>query len=223
MRMAIALGATAMPSRGPAGRLATGEGVDPLLERGVGRQREIEALADAVGVEPDELARGVDDRPARRAGRERRRVLDRAGDPPAARAAERALDAGDEADGDARRAAGRGRGAEHRRADAGCPSPYRERRGAGRVDLDDREVAVPVDAGDPPGRGPAIGEANGGLAAAQVVGVRDDAAVGDDDARAALPLPDADDRGTDLLARPTRRPPGALRGRSWCEGSPWSQ
>ena len=187
-----------MPSRGRVRRLATGEGLDPLLECGVGRQREIEALADAVGVQPDELARGIDERPARRARRERRRVLDRTGDPPATRPTERALDARDEADRDAGCATGRGRRAEHRGADARLPVAVSERRGAGRVDLDDREVAVPVDAGDPPGRGPAIGEANGGLATAQVVGVRDDATVGDDHARATLALADADDRGTHL-------------------------
>ena len=111
----------------------------------------------------------------------------------------RALDAGHEAHGDPGCATGRGRGTEHRRPDRGLAVAVAQRCRTAGVDLDDREVAVPVDARDPPGRGPAIGEADRGLAAAEVVGVRDDAAVRDDDAGAALPLPDADHRGTDLL------------------------
>ena len=71
-----------------------------------------------------------------------------------------------------------------------------DRRRAAGVDLDDREVAVPVDAGDGAAGGAAVGEADRDLAAAQVVGVGEDAAVGDDDAGAAEPGADPDDGRT---------------------------
>ena len=62
----------------PRRRLAAAERVDPVAQRRVGRQGEVEALADPVRVEADEPARRVEQRPARRAGRERRGVLDAA-------------------------------------------------------------------------------------------------------------------------------------------------
>ena len=64
---------------------------------------------------------------------------------------------------------------------------------AGRVDGHDGEVAVPVDAGDGAAGRAAVGEADGHLAAAEVVGVGQDGTVGDDDAGAAGAGPDPDD------------------------------
>ena len=94
------------------------------------------------------------------------------------------------------------------RANTGVPMPARlrvapvdGRRVAG-VDLDHGEVAVGVGPGDAAALAAAVGEADGGLVPAQVVGVGEDAALGDDDAGAHAPAAsDADDR----RARPGRR------------------
>ena len=70
-----------------------------------------------------------------------------------------------------------------------------DRRGTGRVDCHDREIAVAIDTGHgAAGRAP-VGERDGDLVAAQVVGIGQDLAVGDDDAGAAGVAPDADDGG----------------------------
>ena len=52
----------------PARRLAAAEGVDPLAQGGVGRQRQVEAFADPVGVQADQPAGRVEERAAGRAG-----------------------------------------------------------------------------------------------------------------------------------------------------------
>ena len=68
---------------------------------------------------------------------------------------------------------------------------------AGGVDGDDREVAVGVDAGHGALRRASVAERHGHLAAAQVVGVGQDPAVGDDDAGAAGMAADGDDGRAD--------------------------
>ena len=74
--------------------------------------------------------------------------------------------------------------------DSGC---------AGRVDVDDREVAVAIPAGDRAAGPTAVGEGDGDLVAAQVVGIGQDLAVGDDDAGAARAATDPDDGRADAL------------------------
>jgi hypothetical protein len=86
------------------------------------------------------------------------------------------------------------------------------RRGACRIDLDDREVAVAVDAADGSGRGATVAERHGDLVTAQVVGVGQDAAVGDDDAATADPAADPDDGGSGRAVH------GADRGGELFEG-----
>ena len=66
-RRATCAGATAMPRVRALVALAAGQRIDPRLQRLVGRQREVEALADAVRVEAEERAVGVDQRAAGRA------------------------------------------------------------------------------------------------------------------------------------------------------------
>ena len=70
---------------------------------------------------------------------------------------------------------------------------------AGGVDVDDREVAVAVPAGDGAARATAVGERDGDFVAAQVVGIGQDLAVGDDDAGAARAAADPDDGRADAL------------------------
>ena len=77
------------------------------------------------------------------------------------------------------------------------PDAQATRRDVGRVDLHDGEVAVPVDTLGGAAGGPAVGEPDGHLGSAQVVGVGEDAAVADDDAGAAEPGADPDDGGAD--------------------------
>ena len=76
-------------------------------------------------------------------------MLDAAVDAAAAWPAERSRDRRDEAERDPAPAAVRGRGPEDGRADRepGAVAPF-EGGGSGRVDLDDREVAVAIDARD---------------------------------------------------------------------------
>jgi hypothetical protein len=72
----------------PRGLLAAGERVDAVAHGTVGRHGEDQAAVAADGVEAEQAPRRVDERPARGAARERRRVLDRAADPPAPGTAE---------------------------------------------------------------------------------------------------------------------------------------
>ena len=201
-RRATCDGAMATPSRARVGRLAAAQRVDPRAQRGVGRQGEVEALADPVGVEADEPAVRVDERaarrtraPAARCARRCRRCAGRPGPRNARATAETRPNV------TRRPAAVRGRGAEDGacRSSSAAPSPQASGGGAGRVDLDDREVAVAVDAGDGAARPPAVGEGDGDLVAAQVVGVGQDRAVGDDDAGAAGAAADPDDGWADAL------------------------
>ncbi len=80
-----------------------------------------------------------------------------------------------------------------------APSAQVDRGRPGRVDVDDREIAVAVPAGHGPARATAVSERDGDFVAAQVVGVGQDLAVGDDDAGAARPAADPDDGRADAV------------------------
>ena len=193
----------ATPSRGRSRRLATAERVDPAAQGGVGRQGEVEPLADPVRVQADERPSPSTSAPPDEPGASGAvcSTLPAIRRPPGPRNARRHAETRPNVTRDA--AADGGRGAEDGRAHvervAGAPG---DRRGAGRVDRDDREVAVGVDAGDGAARGSPVGEGDRDLVAAQVVGVGQDLAVGDDDAGATAVSADADDR----TARPRWRP-----------------
>jgi hypothetical protein len=124
-------------------------------------------------------------------------VFDAAADEPTARPSERALSAGDEADRRANAAAGRARDREDDRSNRriGRRRPHQRSR-AGRVDLQDREIAVHVLAEQTPAGVPAVREDTGGFVAVNVVGVGEDAVLGDYHARPAAPTSaDADHSG----------------------------
>ena len=74
-----------------------------------------------------------------------------------------------------------------------------QRRGARCVDGDDGEIAVRIDPSDLAPRRSPIGERDRDLTAAQVVGVGQDLAIGDDDAGSASVAPHAHDRRSDAL------------------------
>ena len=93
-----------------------------------------------------------------------------------------------------------GPGAEDRGPDAErlTVAPLEGRRGGG-VDVDDREVAVAVPAGNGAAEAATVGERDGDLVTAQVVGIGQDLAGGDDDAGAARAAADPDDRWADAV------------------------
>ena len=66
------------PEAGRLHRVALGQVVDTSPERGVERARHVEAVADPMGVDGDNVASGVDQRAARRAPHQGRGVLDAA-------------------------------------------------------------------------------------------------------------------------------------------------
>ena len=163
----------------PLRRLAATKRIDPLAKLVVGRQREVEALADAVRVDADEPAGCVEERATGRARRERRRVLDAALDPPATGATEGTRDRGHKSERHSRSAAVARSGAEDRRPDSKCGTvaPL-ERRCIGGVDVDRRKIAFAVEAGDGAADASAVGERDGDLVTADVVGIGDDLARG---------------------------------------------
>ena len=130
-------GATATPSRARRGVSPRDSASTRGAQGGVGRQGEVEALADPVGVEPDEPALGIEQRAAGRSGRERRGVLDAAVDPTAARAAELARDRGHEPERDPRAATVARPGAEDRGADRKriAVAPVERRRAPGSTSM----------------------------------------------------------------------------------------
>src|SRR3954454_15548583 len=81
-----------------------GRGINAAAQRRVCGKREVEPLADPVGVDTDELAGGVQECSARRPRRERRGVLDTAVDSAATGTAEGACDGGDHPESDSRAA-----------------------------------------------------------------------------------------------------------------------
>ena len=60
-------------------RLAAAEGGDAVAEGSIGRDRQVEAIAEPVRVDAEQVAVQVNDRAARRAGHQRRGVLHRSG------------------------------------------------------------------------------------------------------------------------------------------------
>ena len=69
----------------------------------------------------------------------------------------------------------------------------------GRVDVDDREVAVTIGSGHGPAQASTVGERHGDLVATQIVGVGKDLAPGDDDPGSAGAAADPDDGGPNAL------------------------
>src|SRR6266851_12846 len=181
--------------------LTTGKRIGAAAERLVGRYGQIEALAEAVGVDSEQLSAGVQDRAARGSGQERSGVLDAAGNAAATRAAEGPLDAGDEPVRHAQPTPARVGQAEDRCSDAGrrAGRPRERRRPAG-VDVYDREVPVDVASRYGPLGRASVGEGDHYLIAAHIVRVGQHPPLAEHDARADAPaLPDADDRGTGTL------------------------
>src|SRR5205814_9954703 len=130
----------------PADRFATGHRVDSLAEGSVGGTSKIEALADPVRVDREELPVAVDQRTAGRTRCQGSGVLDASANAASAGPAERLLDRRDAAHGDSR-GTGAGRGEpEHDIADGGLRAGPGEGGGTGRVDLDHGETAVPCNA-----------------------------------------------------------------------------
>ena len=179
-RRATWFGAIATPSADARRGLAATERIDPGLERGISRKREVEALTDPVGVEPDQPSRPVDERSTGRAGGKRRGVLDAARDPPAAWAAERARDRRHEAERHAHAAAVGRRDAEDRVAErrrvAVAPAIGRGAGGIDRTTARSPSPSTPVTV--PIVERPSLNVTVTSLAA-QVVGVGQDLAVGD--------------------------------------------
>src|SRR5262249_44265514 len=149
--------------------------------------------AEPIRVEPEEAALAIEDRAARRTRSEGGGVLDAACDLASARSAECPRDRGHGTEGHPRATARRRGRPEHER-------PGRGRTAAGpagppglaRVDRDAGEVTVPVDTRELPTSGAPVGKCDRDLVATDVVGIGQDPAVGDDDARPALARADAD-------------------------------
>ncbi len=200
-RRATWFGAMATPSRRRSARLAATQRVDPRAERGIGRKREVEALRRSGSCSGRESARAVDERPRPTSPGAIGAVcstLPAIRRPPGPR---KERDTEDTSPNVTRApppnvAATPNTGVADREAVAGAP---RDARRAGRVDLHDRQVAVRVDAGHGAARRATVGERDGDFATAQVVGVGQDLAVGDDHARPAPVAADADDRSADAL------------------------
>jgi EmrB/QacA subfamily drug resistance transporter len=157
--------------------LAAGERIGLAAQRLISGNGQVEALPQAVRIDPEQLARRVKDRAAGRARKQGCGVLEAAGDAAATRTAERAIDAGDESERHSQPAAARIGQREDRHADAGRRGGGpRQRRHVTGIDLDDGEVAVDVTPGHASvGRAP-IGEGDLYLVAAYVVRVGQHAA-----------------------------------------------
>jgi hypothetical protein len=168
----------AQPAR--LGGLAAAEAVERVGGDGHGDDQ---PAVEAHGVEAEQPSARVDQRAAGGAAGQRGGVLDRAGQAPAARPAQAPLGGGDEAQGCAQPApAGVGerddRRAEPRAIALGEP----DLRGVAGVDVEHGEPGVAVDARDGRVGAAAVGEDDGGLAAAQRVRDGGDPPGRDDDA-----------------------------------------
>jgi hypothetical protein len=126
-----------------------------------------------------------------------RGVLDAAGDPAAARSAERSWHRAHRASGDARAPVVGGRHREHRAPERGRLRRERHCFRAVRGGRDHGEVAVHVDTAHGGGDHAAVGEGEGELASPHVMGVRDHEAVAHDDADAPAVAPDPHERRPD--------------------------
>jgi hypothetical protein len=85
----------------PVGRFSASQRVNAGLQVFAGGQGQVEPLARPVGVDPDEVPFGIDDRPTRRAVGQRGAVLEGSTDRPAFGAPEGEAQPGDEADASA--------------------------------------------------------------------------------------------------------------------------
>ena len=148
-------------------------------------------------------------------------MLEAALDAPATRAAERPRHGRDEPERDASLATMRGRCAEDRGPDDGRRgrAPL-ERLGAGGIDGHDCEVAIAIDAGDDAALATTVDEAHGDLVTAQVVGIGQDDAIGDHDARTAGAAADADDGWADALGDGDDAGLDLVKDAHWSAGSP---
>ena len=184
------------PEPRPNGRLTARQGVDPGPQIVVGGQGQIEALAEALRVQPEQPPLGVENWTARRARRQRSRVLDAAADEPAAGAAERPGHSGDLTDGGPQAAApGSRHGEHHGPYPRQRSAPPRQWRRAGGVDFEHGEIAVHVHAKQTATLPPAVGEDARGSIAVDVVGVREDPVGGQDHAAAPMPASADADHG----------------------------
>src|SRR5580693_1713656 len=120
------------------------ERVDPAAQRLVGGYGQVEALAEAVRVDPEQLSARIQDRAARRAWQQRGSVLEAAGDAEAARATEGPVDAGHGPERYPQAAPARVSQGEDGHPDGGCPGGPRQRRNLPGVGFDDSDVAVDV-------------------------------------------------------------------------------
>ena len=172
-------------------RLAAGQGVDRAQAR-IGGQRKVEALADAVRVEADEPARRRRRRRRPTTGRERGRVLDAARDPATAGPAEARDTDETRPERDPRpppeRAAAPNTASRRR---APCRRPRERRAPAVSTSRTARSPSASTAVTLPQVGGRRRSDRD--LVAAEVVGVGQDAAVGDDDAGAARRRADPDD------------------------------
>ena len=179
------------PRRG----LAAEQGVDPGAQVGIGGQGHVEPLAQAGRVEAEQAALLVDDRAAGGAPGQRGRVLEGAAHPPPAGAAEGAVDAAQHPDGEAGAAGGRAGHGVGERPDLGAAVGPGQRRGTGRVDGEQDEVAVHVGGHRGGLLGPAVRERDLRWCGRAGCAVGEHEPVGDDDAApSAAAAPDADDR-----------------------------
>src|SRR5580704_3062038 len=184
-------------------RFSAAERVDPAAQCLVGGYGQVEAFAEAVRIDPEQLPGRIKNRAARGAGQQRSGVLEAAGDAQATRAAEGPVDAGDEAERHPQSAPARVSQREDGHPDGGRFGGPRQCRSLTGVDLDDGEIAVDVVPRHVPlGRAP-VGEGDRHLTAAYVVRVGEHLPRAEHDARAdAPPLPDAHHRGAGVLRQP---------------------
>jgi hypothetical protein len=141
-------------------------------------------------VDADDAAFGVHDRTARRAGKQRRGVLDASGDTPSARATEAALRARDETERHPQSPApGVGDGEDRRTdRDVGRVGPSERRRLRG-VYFEYGDVTLGIDAKRLAGCRSSVGERDRHLVAPQVVRVGEDATGRHDNAGPLRPTP----------------------------------
>ena len=185
----------------PAFRLATAQGFHPSSQGLVRWDRQVEAFAQTVGVQPQQSSLAADNRPAGRTRQQRGVVLDASSDATATRPSEAALNTCDETQRDAQSSATWIRQCEDGRADSRCAvgGPLDGLQISG-FDPDDGNVSVDVQSQDPTGRRVPVGECDADLVAAHVVRICQYLTRAQHHARSDAPtLPDADDRVADLL------------------------
>jgi hypothetical protein len=211
-----------MPSCGGRTDSPRRQPLDPAAQRLVGRYGQVETVAQAVRVDPEQLAPGIEDRAARGAGQQRGGVLEAAGDAQAARAAEALVDPRDGPERHPQPAPARVGQGEDRCPDGGRRGRPRQRGGLAGVGLDDGEVAVDVVPGHGSLGGAPVGEGDRHRRAAYVVRVGQHPPLAEHDAGAgAPPLPDARHRGAGVLRQPGNGPLDLVEDRHRCTPFGW--